>query len=150
KVRSLLFAVLFVGAACGAASAQSSASVVKVSPGEQTYKVKKGVPTRVTVILEIQSGYHVNSNRPTDKNLIATALKMESGGSLAAGPVTYPRAKMQKFGFSDKPLSVFEGRVELKFQLRALASAKAGTQSLHGKLTVQACNDEACLRPQTV
>jgi hypothetical protein len=33
---------------------------------------------------------------------------------------------------------------------RALPSLAAGSQTLKGKLTVQACNHEVCLRPQTV
>jgi len=33
---------------------------------------------------------------------------------------------------------------------RALGSAAAGSQTLKGKLTVQACNNQLCLRWQTV
>ncbi|HMG33486.1 MAG TPA: protein-disulfide reductase DsbD domain-containing protein [Blastocatellia bacterium] len=150
KLRTFIFSGVLVGLLHAVAAAQTSASVVKVSPGEATYKVKKGTSARVTVVMEVQAGYHVNSNRPSDKNLIATALKLERGEGLAPGAVTYPKAKLQKFGFSDKPLSVFEGRVEMKFLVRALPSAKDGAQNVRGKLTVQACNDEACLRPQTI
>jgi hypothetical protein len=47
-------------------------------------------------------------------------------------------------------MSVFEGNTLLKFNLRALPSIPAGAQVLKGKLTVQACNNEQCLRPQTL
>jgi hypothetical protein len=40
--------------------------------------------------------------------------------------------------------------VLLKFTIRAPASAAVGSQTLRGKLTIQACNDQVCLRPETV
>ena len=129
------------------ALAQSSASVVKVSaPPAQ---VKRGGSAVATVTLNIDGGYHINSNRPSEEFLIATTLKLEPLAGVKLTPVVYPRAKMQKFGFSPKPISVFDGQVILKFTARALTIA-AGSHTLKGKLTIQACNDEACLRPQTV
>jgi DsbC/DsbD-like thiol-disulfide interchange protein len=149
-IRRSLLLLLGITILAPAAHAQGSASVVKVSPGEQVYKVRKGGTAQVKVLLEIDSGYHINSNRPTDKNLIATALTLDRTDGISAASVVYPRAKQRKFQFSPKPLSVYEGRVELRFGLRALASAQAGRRTLKGKLRVQACNEEACLRPQNV
>jgi DsbC/DsbD-like thiol-disulfide interchange protein len=143
----LLLAIAIPGAG---AYAQGSASVVKVAPGEQVYKVKKGTTAQVKLLLDINSGYHINSNRPTDKNLIATALTLDRADGVSASAVVYPKAKQRKFQFSSKPLSVYEGRVELRFGIRATASAQAGQRTLRGKLRVQACNEEACLRPQNV
>ncbi|HVG21024.1 MAG TPA: protein-disulfide reductase DsbD domain-containing protein, partial [Blastocatellia bacterium] len=95
-------------------------------------------------------GYHINSNRPNDKNLVATALKFDRVPGLSTTPVVYPKAKMQKFEFSPKPLSVFEGKVTFKLTARALPTLSAGGHVLKGRLTVQACNNQVCLRPQTV
>jgi hypothetical protein len=139
--------VLFL---CSTGLAQGSAKVVKRSPGEQVYRIKKGASAPVRFLLDIESGYHINSNRPADKNLIATALKLERATGLASTAVVYPKPKVRKFQFSPKPLSVYEGRVELRFNVRALPAAATGQQLLRGKLTVQACNEEACLRPSTV
>ena len=143
--RLILFfvAVLLLSAT---AMAQSSASVVKVSPGST--KVKRGGSAIATVTLDINDGYHINSNRPGVANLRATQLKIEPLAGFTFGAVTYPKAKSQKFAFSPKPLSVFEGKATLKFTVRAGASA--GSQTAKGKLSIQACNNEVCLRPQTV
>ena len=132
-----------------AARAQSSASVVKVGSGEPVYKIPKGSSAPIVVTIDIEPGYHINSNRPADKYLIATALKLDRAAGISASLITYPKAKLKKFSFSPKPLSVYEGHVELRFNARAL-SAAGGPQTIRGKLTVQACNDEACLRPQTI
>ena|SRR5215510_1431752 len=130
--------------------AQGSANVVKVTTEESVYKIKRGGATQVTLKIEVLDGYHINSNRPAEKYLIPTSLKIERAAGLTTTPVIYPKAKMQKFEFSQKPLSVFEGKAILKFTARALRSLAAGEHPLKAKLTVQACNNQQCLRPQTI
>ena len=147
KRKYLVLVVVILSLAGSRAMAQSSASVVKVSVPPT--KVKRGGSAVATVTLNIDGGYHINSNRPSEEFLIATALKLEPLSGVKLTPVVYPRAKMQKFSFSPKPISVFDGQVNLKFTTRALTIA-AGAHMIRGKLTIQACNDEACLRPQTV
>ena len=132
------------------ALAQGSAKVVKVSAGESVYKIKRGGSAQVTVIVDVDDGYHINSNRPAEKYLIPTALKFERIAGLTTTPVVYPKAKLQKFEFSQKPLSVFEGKAVLKFTTRAVPTITPGNQTLKAKLTVQACNNQLCLRPQTI
>lgn len=132
------------------ASAQGSAKAVKVTPSESSYKIKRGGSVQIAVVIDVEDGYHINSNRPAEKYLIPTSLKFEHIDGITTTPITYPKAKLQKFDFSQKPLSVFEGKTVLKLTARALPSLSAGAQTLKGKLTVQACNNQQCLRPQTV
>ncbi len=147
KIFFLALVVLFSGSS---ALAQGSGKVVKVSTGESVYKIKRGAPVQIAVVIEVDSGYHINSNRPAEKYLIATALKIERVAGLTATPIIYPKAKLQKFEFSEKPLSVFEGKAVLKLSVRALPTLAVGSHTLSGKLTVQACNNQQCLRPQTI
>jgi thioredoxin:protein disulfide reductase len=146
RIFLLLTAIVFLTAP---AMAQTSASVVKAEPGESVYKIKRGEVAKIEIKLEIEDEFHINSNRPNDKNLIATALKVERMTGLSVTPVLYPKAKMQKFEFSEKPLAVFEGKTTLRFTARALPSLQAGSHTIKAKLTVQACNNEKCLRPST-
>jgi hypothetical protein len=132
------------------ASAQSSASVVKVRSAVSVDKVKQGSTFQAAAVLDIDGGYHVNSSRPTESYLIATSLKIDQTSALSLGGVIYPPGVSKKFTFSEKPLSVYEGRVVLKFMGRAGSTLPVGSHSLHGKLTIQACNDQACLQPKTV
>ena len=148
KFSRVLFLFALVIGLSASAMAQSSSSVVKVRPGASSYTLKQGTAAKLEVVLDIDSGYHINSNRPNDRNLVATALKFDKMPGLVLTPVVYPKAKMQKFEFSEKPLSVFEGNTVLRFTARALSAAD--TTTLNGKLTIQACNDKLCLRPQTV
>jgi hypothetical protein len=142
--------LLVIGSVSPLAIAQGSAKVVKVSPGESVYKVKRGGSVQIAVVIEVDDGYHINSNRPSDKNLIPTALKLERAAGLTTTPVIYPKAKMEKFEFSPKPLSVLDGKFLLKLTVRARPSTAPGSQTLKAKLTVQACNNQLCLRPQTI
>src|SRR5215471_2573772 len=132
------------------APGQGSAKVVKVNPVDSTYKIKRGGSAQIAVAIDVDEGYHINSNRPTEKYLIPTSLKFDRIDGLTTSPILYPKAKLLKFDFSQKPLSVFEGKTVLKLTARALPSLPAGAQTLKGKLTVQACNNQQCLRPQTV
>ncbi|MGA9772567.1 MAG: protein-disulfide reductase DsbD domain-containing protein [Blastocatellia bacterium] len=150
KLGRLLFLFALTVGLSAQTLAQSSSSVVKVRPGASTYSVKQGTAAKLEVVLDIDSGYHINSNRPTDRNLVATTLKFDKLPGLVLTPVAYPKAKMQKFEFSEKPLSVFEGNTVLRFTARATPTLPAGSHTLKGKLTIQACNDQLCLRPQTV
>lgn len=150
KASRLLFLFVLLGGLGTSAPAQSSSSVIKVRPAESSYRIKQGAAAQVALVVDIDEGYHLNSNRPGDKNLIATSLKFDRMAGLSTTPVAYPKARMQKFEFSQKPLSVFEGKVTLKLTARALPTLPAGSHVLKGKLNVQACNNKVCLRPQTV
>ncbi|HLF83908.1 MAG TPA: protein-disulfide reductase DsbD domain-containing protein [Blastocatellia bacterium] len=150
KAVRLVWVLVVVCSLGSSALAQGSAKVVKVTPGESVYKIKRGAAVQIAVIVEVDEGYHINSNRPAEKYLIPTALKIERTAGLTTTPVIYPKAKLQKFEFSQKPLSVFEGKAVLKLTARALASIAPGSQTLKAKLTVQACNNQLCLRPQTI
>jgi len=150
RVRSaIFFPALVLGLAISAA-AQPSGKVVKVSTGEASYRIKRGATSQIAVVLDIDEGYHINSNRPAEKFLVATAFKLDAAPGFSSTPVVYPKAKLEKFPFSAKPMSIFDGKAVLKLTLRALPAAAAGQQTPKGKLTIQACNQEQCLRPQTV
>ncbi|MCI0486056.1 MAG: protein-disulfide reductase DsbD N-terminal domain-containing protein [Blastocatellia bacterium] len=149
KLRKLSLFVL-IGCLSAQALAQSSDKVVKVKPEESVYKVKKGASVPIKVVIDIDKGYHINSNRPREEFLIATALTIERLPGLTTTRVVYPKAKLQKFEFSETPMSVYEGKAVLSFTARAGAKLAAGRHTLKAKLRVQACNDKVCLRPQNV
>ena len=150
KSITLLGSIVILLGLTVAAEAQTSASVVKIKPALSVDKVKQGSSFQAAIVLEIQRGYHVNSSRPTDPNLIPTALKLDQAKGFTIGTVTYPRGAVRKFSFSEQPLSVYEGTIVLKFSGKASPSAGIGDATIHGKLKVQACNDQICLRPETV
>lgn len=135
---------------CSTALAQSSAKVVKVSHALSPNQVEQGGSFQVEIAIEIERGFHINSDRPGDKYLKATSLKLEPVRGLSFGRVIYPKAVSKSFKFSKKPLSVYEGRPVIRFSARALESLPPGRHAIKARLTVQACNDELCLMPSTI
>jgi len=111
---------------------------------------KRGAPVEAKIPVSVASGFHVNSNTPTDEYLIPLKLTWTSTGALEGGEVTYPKPSLEKYEFAAKPLSVFTGNFFLAATFKVGASAPAGPGAATGKLRYQACNERACFAPKTV
>jgi len=110
---------------------------------------KAGATAQAKLAVQLRSGYHVNSNTPSDEYLIPLRLTW-SAGPLETVEVVFPKPQMEKYSFSEKPLSVYTGDFELLTRFKVAASAAPGPLTLTGKLRYQACNDRMCLPPKTV
>lgn len=111
-------------------------------------KVKRGGTVQATVVMNIPSGYHVNSSRPLERFLIATQLKVEAPKGIRLGAVSYPRAVLRKFQFSKNRVSVYEGRATMRFSIAVPKDAPTGSKEIKVRLRYQSCNDEACFPPE--
>jgi DsbC/DsbD-like thiol-disulfide interchange protein len=112
-------------------------------------KGQQGRTIQAAVVLDIPSGFHINSDRPLAKYLIPTSLKIEAPGGIKVGPVSYPRASLRNFSFSQDKLSVYEGRVVLRFTVTVPANFATGVTPLRARLRYQSCNEEACFPPSS-
>jgi DsbC/DsbD-like thiol-disulfide interchange protein len=111
---------------------------------------KRGSTLSVKLPAHMRDGYHCNSNTPSDEYLIPLKLSWTGGGPLQFEAVKYPKPSVEKYPFSDKPLSVFSGTFEIVTDFKVAADAKPGQVTLSGKLKYQACNDSMCLPPKTL
>jgi DsbC/DsbD-like thiol-disulfide interchange protein len=111
-------------------------------------KVKRGGAVQATVVMNIPSGYHVNSSRPLERFLIATQLTVEAPKGIRLGAVSYPRAVLRKFQFSKNRVSVYEGRATMRFSITVPKDAPTGSKEIKVRLRYQSCNHEACFPPQ--
>jgi len=112
-----------------------------------TAKAGSTVETKVTI--QLRPGYHCNSNKPSEDYLIPLKLTW-SPGPLEPAEVVYPQPHMEKYSFSETPLSVYSGDFAITTKFKVPATANAGTTFLSGKLRYQACNDRMCLPPKTI
>ncbi|MCA1619055.1 MAG: protein-disulfide reductase DsbD N-terminal domain-containing protein [Acidobacteria bacterium] len=166
--RLLLGAPLALGA-CGAPTDNTGGAAVKPTPAAtaappatptpqaqvvtatvEEAQLAAGGAGEATVRIDIAQGYHVQANPASDKFYVATELRAEPQEGLTPGKPVYPPGRSLKLGFSDKPLSVYEGSVRIKLPLRADAGASKGRRTLRAKVRVQPCNDEACLQPREI
>ena len=149
-IQPLLLIILLVApAAFLATPAPQSAPNINVTAAASPDKVRRGQTVRATVVMDIPSGFHVNSNQPLEKFLIPTSLKIESPKGMRVGPVSYPRAVLRNFKFSKNRVSVYEGRATMRFSITVPANFSTGSTELKTHLRYQSCNDEVCFPPQS-
>ena len=110
---------------------------------------KVGTGTEVTLSLQLRNGYHCNSNKPLDDYLVPLKLTW-TPGDLESPEVIYPRPQMEKYSFSQSPLSVYTGNFDLVTKFKVSPTAGAGQVFVKGKLRYQACTDRMCLQPKTI
>jgi hypothetical protein len=123
-------------------------NVVHLAP-EATVKVRAGATVKVALSVQVDEGFHVNSNTPADPFLIPLRLRWNPGPIESVG-IAFPKPQLEKYSFSDKPVSVFTGGFEIITRFKVPAGAVPGVSTLTGKLHYQACNDKNCLTPKTI
>src|SRR3954447_4441638 len=116
-------------------------------PGQELVKLTGSVTERHAsdvkgvVTATIESGCHINSNKPLDDFVIPTKLSFDGTELVSAG---YPPHTVRSFTFSGgQKLAVFEGTIQIPFT----AKLQSG-DTIKGKLHYQACNDTVCLPPR--
>ena len=146
--RGLLFALILLAAGIFSATASAQPNITingSVAPG----KIARGRTARVTVVMNIPRGYHVHSNKPLEKFLIATQLQVEASNGVRVGPVSYPRALLRQLKFSKNRVAVYEGRVTMRFNVTVPPNFSGGNAEIKAKVRYQSCDDEVCFPPQT-
>ncbi|MFY9550182.1 MAG: cytochrome c biogenesis protein CcdA [Thermoanaerobaculia bacterium] len=98
------------------------------------------------VLAKLAPGWHVNSHKPSEDYLIPTSLTLTPVEGVSFGEPRYPEGKLEKFSFSDKPLSVYAG----EFRIDVSVSWTGAAASVTGSVEFQACNDTQCLAPASV
>ncbi len=146
--RSLsLLGVLLCSAALSAQVSFGGAASSGI-PGQELVKVAGSIQQRDgdavhgVVTATVESGWHINSNKPLDDFVIPTKLNLDNAALVSA---EYPPHTVRAFTFSGgQKLAVFEGTIRIPFA----ATLKPGATSIEGKLHYQACNDNVCLPPR--
>ena len=110
---------------------------------------KLGAVTEVRLKLDLQSGFHVNSNLPSDKYLIPLEITWNRG-PLEPAEVVFPPPQFEKVSFWPQPLSLFSGAFDLITRFKTSSAAASGPATVTGKIRYQACNDRECLAPKDV
>ena len=139
-------AVAFTFLAPALARAQAD---VRVNGFYATNKAQQGRVVEAAVVLDIPAGFHVNANKVSNKFSIPTTIKIEAPSGVRVGAVSFPRGKVQKLSFSNEPLSLYEGRPVLRFNVTFPANFQTGVTELRAKVRYQACNNEVCYPPTT-
>jgi hypothetical protein len=112
----------------------------------------RGAGPRLELRLRIAPGWHVNAHRPLQPELLPTVLELADGADgdgWRLGTVRYPQPEKVRLAFQQEPLAVYRDSVVLSGDLLAAREAPRPRQ-LAARLRFQACDDRACLQPETL
>jgi len=146
----ILLSVILAAWTANLARGQEPVPVVQAKLVMATDAAHANSTVKVAVVATVVPGYHINDHKPTLDYLIPTELKLEALKQISIKDVVYPKGELKKFGFSDGPLSVYEGTVTVGTLLEVARGVPPGAYTLKGKFTYQACNDHACLPPASL
>lgn len=113
-------------------------------------KALAGSTLKSAVVLKVEEGWHINSNRPTYDYLIGTSVEMLPTEGVIVSDIRYPEGHLQKFGFAEDALSVYEDTAVIYLTLKISERMPAGSYALPLTVRVQACNDQVCLAPSSI
>ena len=140
--------VVLLGLVAMRAQSTSSKSYVEFI-GPQTVTVKQGQNAPIQLRFNIRDGYHINSNKPSGEELIPTVLKLNSTPDLVLAKIQYPAGEQFALPFDPKQkLSVYSGELNIRGLVIAHTKAVPGSNTIHGELTYQACDNRACYPPK--
>ncbi len=98
--------------------------------------------------MHLPEGYHTNSNRPRDPNLIPITLTFNPPpAGITLKEVVFPPATDLAQRGADLPLRVFSGDFAIGVALTVAADVAPGTVELPATLRYQACDEVACYAP---
>ena len=112
-----------------------------------TNKAQAGRMISAALIIDIPPGYHLNAHEPLSRFALPTKIEVQLPEGYKLGPITYPRAVVRKFTFTDERLGVYEKHAIIKFSLRIPSSGR-GTTELKAILDYQSCSDQVCFPPK--
>jgi DsbC/DsbD-like thiol-disulfide interchange protein len=146
--RTLFFALplLLLCAAAGAARAQAN---IDAQGFYAVNKAQQGRPVQAVIVIDIPDGFHINANKVANKFSIPTTIKLDAPEGVRLTPLTFPRGTTRKLKFSNDPLSLYEGRAVIRFNVTFPANFRVGETELKARVRYQACNDELCYPPVT-
>lgn len=123
--------------------------IVKIEIYKSSNNVHADSYLKFAVKAEVGESWHINSNKPNEDFLIAT--QITSGDQkFQIAKVEFPKADEINFGFSDKPVSVFEGEILIGGLIYIPKDLAEGTYKIPVSFRYQACNDQTCMPPNTI
>ncbi len=110
--------------------------------------IKKDSVIDLKLLLKIKKGWHINSNKPLDTNLVPTVITLDSS-FFKIIEIKYPQPYIKKLSFSENELSLYENETVIKIRILIDKNYKLKNLNVNGKTQYQPCNDQTCLFPLT-
>lgn len=147
-VASVLITVLPGSATAAMGFGEAPEPVTVTRTGSGPLVAAAGSTTSLNLKLTLEDGWHVNA-READETFIPLTVDLPDSPLFSSRNVTYPEPVEYEFPFSEEPLMVHEGSVNLPVVLGLSSGAPPGDHTLTYTVRYQACSKDRCLRPRT-
>jgi len=129
-----------------AAVAQRGPTRIELTPGYETDATHPGARYRMVVDVQLDEGYHVNSEAPLDPFLIPTELYVAQPEGFTVAALAYPEAiPFDQIG--NIQLVVFEERFRIGVAVDVSEDVAPGAYVLPARLKYQSCDESTCYAP---
>jgi len=108
-----------------------------------------GDVVRAALTVTLPEGFHVQSNKPRDPDLIPTELSIDSPAGVTVKEVVFPAPIDLKQIGASQPLAVFERTFSIGVQLALATGVAPGAIDVPARLRYQACDETTCFAPTT-
>jgi hypothetical protein len=123
-----------------------SVTVLPVEP----VTIQPGKSATLNMRFRINSGFHINSNKPTQEVLIPTTVRLSPPSEMLVGKLEYPAGELMALPFMpEEKLSVYSGTFNVTALLKTTNVVSPGSYRVRGELRYQACSDRQCFPPHT-
>ena len=149
RVFCILLALLLLGSV-NFAQSESESNRVTIKLYQNLDKLPLNSQLTIAVKVNIEKGWHINSDSPNDEFLIPTSFDLLTDRNFEITKILYPDPQVLTMSFSDEPVSVFEGEFFIGAIIDLPEDLELGEHQIPMELYYQACNDQTCEPPQDV
>ena len=131
------------------ADATAFAGPVKVDAFLARTRITPGHTLPAALRITVDPGWHLNAHKPGLPHLTPTRVTLGKHPHARLGSIEYPTA--HEFQPAEgEPIRVYEGEIVLAVPVEIADTAPVGPLTLTLQATLQACDDQRCLKPHQV
>lgn len=123
--------------------------VIHIKTYQSFDKVYPGSEFGIAVKVNVDSGWHINSDKPNEEFLIPSQIGIDTT-VFKLSRIAYPKPHDLKLEISDIPLSVWESEVYIGVLVKAPQNLASGKYKLPIIIDYQACNNMTCMPPNDI
>ncbi|MFT4558070.1 MAG: hypothetical protein ACI92S_003444 [Planctomycetaceae bacterium] len=115
-----------------------------------TSRLPAGDRCRIAVVLDVDPGWHINTNPAYPDFLIPTTVSIRSDQGTTLESLKFPKGKELKIEGLPEAYKVYDGKVTIFGELVVPKSAAGKQEAFELHIRYQSCDDEHCERPRTL
>ena len=125
-------------------------SLVKSEMTHSLSVFNQGSTGYLAIFAEIETGWHINANKPLESYLIPTVLEVRAPEGIEIVMILYPEPAVRKLEFSPTKMAVYDGLATFGAIIRVSKTLAPGSYPISATLSYQGCNNLTCIEPASV